>query len=102
MYEPGHYEQIEKVYALGKVNNISLSGKEVSEILEEKDFLYQHFVEDDVDVYRKKIERLSTELEEVRKQRDNLGWRLSETRKSKTYKIGRAITAIPRKIREVK
>lgn len=97
-----HYEQIEKVYALGKVNNISLSGKEVSEILEEKDFLYQHFVEDDVDVYRKKIERLSTELEEVRKQRDNLGWRLSETRKSKTYKIGRAITAIPRKIREVK
>ena len=43
-----HYEQIEKVYALGKVNNISLSGKEVSEILGEKDFLYQHFVEDDV------------------------------------------------------
>ena len=73
---------------LGKVNNISLSGKEVSEILEEKRLLYQHFVEDDVDVYRKKIERLSTELEEVRKQRDNLGWRLSETRKSRLIKSG--------------
>ena len=94
-----HYEQIEKVYALGKVNNISLSGKEVSEILEEKDFLYQHFVEDDVDVYRKKIERLSTELEEVRKQRDDLGWRLSETRKSKSYKLAMTMTAIPRKLK---
>ncbi len=60
----------------------------MSEILEEKRLLYQHFVEDDVDVYRKKIERLSTELEEVRKQRDNLGWRLSETRKSRLIKSG--------------
>ena len=94
-----HYEQIEKVYALGKVNNISLSGKEVSEILGEKDFLYQHFVEDDVDVYRKEIERLSTELEEVRKQRDDLGWRLSETRKSKSYKLAMTMTAIPRKLK---
>lgn len=81
------------------MNNISLSGKEVSEILEEKDFLYQHFVEDDVDVYRKKIERLSTELEEVRKQRDDLGWRLSETRKSKSYKLAMTMTAIPRKLK---
>ena len=93
-----HYKQIEKVYALGNVNNISLSGKEVSEILEEKDFLYQHFVEDDIDVYRKEIERLSTELKEVRKQRDDLGWRLSETRKSKSYKLAMTLTAIPRKI----
>lgn len=71
----------------------------MSEILEEKDFLYQHFVEDDVDVYRKKIERLSTELEEVRKQRDDLGWRLSETRKSKSYKLAMTMTAIPRKLK---
>lgn len=94
-----HYEQIEKVYGLEKLNNITLSGKEVSEILEEKDFLYQHFVEDDVDTYRKKIEKLRTELEDVRKQRDDLGWRLSETRKSKSYKLAMTLTAIPRKLK---
>ena len=99
MYEPGTLRANRKSLCLGKVNNISLSGKEVSEILEEKDFLYQHFVEDDVDVYRKKIERLSTELEEVRKQRDDLGWRLSETRKSKSYKLAMTMTAIPRKLK---
>ena len=41
-----------------------------------------------------------SEISELTKQRDYLQYVIDETRKSKTYKIGRVITAIPRKIRE--
>ena len=41
-----------------------------------------------------------SEITELTKQRDYLQYVIDETRNSKTYKIGRAITAIPRKIRK--
>ena len=101
-----HYEQIEKIYGLGKMNDVVVTGKEISELLEENEFLYNHFVEEDVATYRHDIDwlreehnRIYQELEEVKKQRDDLGWRLTETRKSKSYKLAMAMTAIPRKIR---
>lgn len=41
-----------------------------------------------------------SEITELTKQRDYLQYVIDETRNSKTYKIGRAITAIPRKIKQ--
>lgn len=41
-----------------------------------------------------------SEITELTKQRDYLQYVIDETRNSKTYKIGRAITAIPRKIKK--
>ena len=104
-----HYEQIEKIYCLGKMNDVVVTGKEISELLEENEFLYNHFVEEDVATYRHDIDwlreeynRIYQELEEVKKQRDDLGWRLTETRKSKSYKLAMAMTAIPRKLHKNK
>lgn len=46
------------------------------------------------------ISQYISEISELTKQRDYLQYVIDETRNSKTYKIGRAITAIPRKIRK--
>lgn len=104
-----HYEQMEQIYELERVQNIVLSVKEVSELLEENTFLYKHFVEEntqnyrnDIDYLRNENNRLQNELNSVTKERDDLGWRLSETRKSKSYKFAMALTAIPRKLRSDK
>ena len=45
------------------------------------------------------VSQYISQIDELTKQRDYLQYVIDETRKSKTYKIGRAITAIPRKIR---
>lgn len=65
------------------------------EKLENSKAIYVQQEKDDVSQY-------ISEISELTKQRDYLQYVIDETRKSKTYKIGRAITAIPRKIREVK
>lgn len=101
-----HYEQIEKIYGFEQIKDIVVTGKEVAELLEENEFLYDYFVADKVSAYTKNIDRLREEnsricqeLKNVTKQRDDLGWRLSETRKSKSYKFAMALTAVPRKLR---
>lgn len=101
-----HYEQVEEIYELGKAQSVVLSTEEISELLEENTFLYSHFVEENVQNYRNDIEhfrnennRLRNELNSTIKERDDLGWRLTETRKSISYKIAMALTAIPRKLK---
>ena len=54
----------------------------------------------DNDYLREENNRIRQELENITKQRDDLGWRLTETRKSKSYKMAMALTAIPRKLRK--
>lgn len=95
-----HYEQIESIYGLGKIHDIILSGQDVSDILEENIFLYDHFVEEDIHSYKDEINGLKKEVEQLRAQKENIEWQLSETRKSKSYKIGLMATAIPRAIRK--
>lgn len=99
-----HYEQIEKIYGLEKLEDVVVTGKEISELLEENEFLYNHFTEGNADIERleKENNQIYQELEEVKKQRDDLGWRLTETRKSKSYKLAMAMTAIPRKLHKNK
>lgn len=97
---------LKQVYGLEPLEDIVVTGKEVSELLEENEFLYDHFVEDndglyrnDIDYLREENKRIRQELETVTKQRDDLGWRLTETRKSKSYKIAMILTSLPRKLR---
>lgn len=93
-----HYEQMEQIYEIGKIQSIVLSPKEVSELWEENKFLYDHFVEENVQNYRNEIEYLRNELNSVIEERNDLGWRLNETRNSKSYKLAMLLTAIPRKL----
>lgn len=101
-----HYKQIEDIYELGDPEKITLSTKDVSELIEENTFLYEHFVEENTSIHRNDIHNLQDELDKIqheleaaRSQRDDLSWRLDETRKSKSYKLAMALTAIPRKLR---
>ena len=94
-----HYEQIEQIYNLSKIENVVLTGKDVSELVEENTFLYDHFVIDDVRTYNDRIENMQKEIERLRTERDDFAWRLSETRKSKSYKLALKLTSIPRKIK---
>ena len=50
--------------------------------------------------YNDRIENMQKEIERLRTERDDLAWRLSETRKSKSYKLGMLMTSLPRKIKK--
>lgn len=93
-----HYKEIERIYGFKEVPDLVISAEEYNKLIMENEFLYKHFSEENISDYQNEIERLNKEIIEVQRQRDDLQWRLDETRKSKTYKIGMAITAIPRKL----
>ena len=94
-----HLESLEQYYGLPPKEDAAISVEQYSRLLEENQFLYEHI--DLTSGQSIEIARLQKELEKKKKQRDYYGYIISETRKSKTYKIGRAITALPRKIREM-
>jgi len=48
------------------------------------------------------ISKLETENKKIRAERDNLKYCMDETRKSFSYRLGLALTSIPRKIRKAK
>ena len=48
------------------------------------------------------ISKLETENKKIRAERDNLKYCIDETRKSFSYRLGLALTSIPRKIRKAK
>ena len=94
-----HVERLQQYYGLPPKEDAAISVEQYSRLLEENQFLYDHI--DLSSGQSIEVARLQKELEETKKQRDYYGYIISETRKSKTYKIGRAITALPRKIREM-
>jgi len=94
-----HIEKLQQYYGLPEEEDTTISVEQYGRLLEENQFLYDHI--DLSGEQNAEAARLQKELEDTQKQRDYYGYIISETRKSKTYKIGRAITAIPRKIREL-
>jgi glycosyltransferase involved in cell wall biosynthesis len=101
-----HCMELLKVYGLsGKKIMIEISEEDWGWLLKEHDFLQKNFKgnheegEYENEHLQKVNEELLRQKEEAERQRDDLQFHLDETRKSKTYKIGRAITYIPRKIR---
>ena len=74
-------------------------------MIEENEFLYKHMIKNDSVQYIEKLVLMNNEaelikrdeeLENIKKERDYLQYCLNETRKSKTYKLSQAITAIPK------
>ena len=59
--------------------------------LDGKDLLIRELKQD--------IDNLKIENEQLRAERDNLKYCLDETRKSFSYRLGLALTSIPRKIK---
>lgn len=95
-----HFDQIERIYNLPAPEEVVLSARDVAKLIDERDFLYQNFESDmGLDECKKQIKKLEDEIDAITEERDDLSWRLSETWKSKSFKIGRAITALPRAMR---
>lgn len=100
-----HCEEMERIFELPEKPQVVVSLEDYSKLLEENEFLYKHFqgetrVDEEGIRHRDwQIGEVSRERDELRGQRDYLQYSLDETRKSATYKIGRALTWLPRKIR---
>ena len=53
-----------------------------------------------IEELREQVYSKTTECERIAKERDEYLYHLEETRKSFSYKLGLALTALPRKIRK--
>ena len=100
-----HCEEIEKIFELPEKPVITLTLDDYSNLIAENEFLYKHFqgeVRIDEEGIRHRdwqIGEIQRERDEIREQRDHLQYVIDETRNSVTYKTGRALTWLPRKIR---
>lgn len=100
-----HIKELFKVYGLDKVNIDKMNFTiDMWKRLEKEYIFLKKKAEKPQAVYGTQQNgnnlQYISEISELTKQRDYLQYVIDETRKSKTYKIGRVITAIPRKIRE--
>lgn len=102
-----HIDKICDYYGLERKEDkkIEISQDEYIKMIEENEFLYKHMIKNDSVQYIEKLVLMNNEaelikrdeeLENIKKERDYLQYCLNETRKSKTYKLGQAITAIPK------
>ena len=102
-----HIDKICDYYGLERKEDkkIEISQDEYIKMIEENEFLYRHMIKNDSVQYIEKLVLMNNEaelikrdeeLENIKKERDYLQYCLNETRKSKTYKLGQAITAIPK------
>ncbi|MCM1144084.1 MAG: glycosyltransferase [Blautia sp.] len=93
-----HFDEIKEIYQLPQEPTGTISVNEYARLLDENDFLYRNLGDGRVNA-ENTIRQIEEKLNIVEKQRDYLQYCLDETRKSKTYKIGRFLTYLPRKIR---
>ncbi len=108
-----HFENLTRVYELPKKPTGTLSLEDYSLLLRENEFLYKNFGNNNVVVHQdgqgnqnemlmqqsEQLARKDSEIQRLTEERDYLQYSIDETRKSFTYKIGRLITYVPRKIR---
>lgn len=94
-----HIDEISAFYKLPEKPTAKLSLEDYSLLLEENEFLTKYFNGENRAVYDNQNTVTKELFDRIQQERDYLQYSLDETRKSVTYKIGRAITAIPRKIK---
>ncbi len=118
-----HFDVMSEIYNLPTAKSGSIDLEQYRDLIEENEFLYKHFAPEDVRSLLNQIDGLKRECSGLRSERDSLqnerdslknerdclqnerddaNWRLGEIWKSKTYKIGRAITYLPRLLRKNK
>lgn len=93
-----HFDEMSKIYELPPAVTGTISIEEYARLLDENDFLYRNLGNGHIDVDNK-VAQLENRLRATEEQRNYLQYCLDETRKSKTYKLGRIMTYLPRKIR---
>lgn len=97
-----HIKELIEIYGINGINQngiIQFTYEEFLALLKEKNFLMEHFEKGKVECDVEKSDERE-ELQKAIEQKKYLQYVIDETRKSKTYKIGRIITAIPRKLRK--
>lgn len=97
-----HFEEMERVFNLPDKKEITISVDDYVKLVEENEFLYKHFLGEpriETKIDYESLHSKDIEIENLRKERDYLNYVIDETRKSLTYKIGRIITWLPRKLR---
>lgn len=109
-----HFEKLSEIYGLPEKPEGKVSLEDYALLLGENEFLYRNFgnnnsiskhsdPERQNELFARQNEQLASKEQEIRKlkeERDYLQYSIDETRKSFTYKIGRAVTLVPRKIRK--
>lgn len=104
-----HVRELFDIYGSTTPNNVCINSEEwkllqkernylIRKLLDENDFLYKNFGNDQFHA-KNEIEQLKNSLRNTEEQRNYLQYCLDETRKSKTYKLGRFMTYLPRKLR---
>ena len=108
-----HFENLSEIYGLPEKPEGKVSLEDYALLLEENEFLYRNFgnnnsiskhsdPERQNELFVRQNEQLVSKEQEIRRlkeERDYLQYSIDETRKSFTYKIGRAVTLVPRKLR---
>lgn len=93
-----HFNKMERIYQLPQAPIGEIAVEEYAKLLDEYDFLYRNLGDGRIEA-ENRVHQIEEKLHVVEKQRDYLQYCLDETRKSKTYKIGRFLTYLPRKIK---
>ena len=103
-----HIRKLMIIYGfnMGESSQIVLSDKEYQSLRVERNFLLSHFAPENVSSLISRIESLEQENRSLRegnnsltKINNDLNYHISEVWKSQSFKIGRVVTFIPRKIR---
>lgn len=94
-----HFNEMKEIYQLPQAPTGTISVEEYANLLEENDFLYRNLGDGKIEA-ENRVQQMEERLRTVEGQRDYLQYCLDEIRKSKTYKIGRFLTYLPRKIRK--
>lgn len=95
-----HFETLSNIYNLPEKQFGSIDIEQYSDLLDEHEFLYNHFAPEDVNKLIAQIEDLKRERDILRNERDEANYKINELWKSKTYKISRFLTFIPRHLRQ--
>ena len=94
-------DSISEYYELPEPSSGILTIRDYENLIEENDFLYKHFSGESCHIDNNNENELKRKVSVLQRERDEAMWHLDETRKSKSYRIGRAITLLPRNIRRL-
>lgn len=93
-----HFADMARIYQLPPETSGTISTEQYARLLDENDFLYRNLGNGRMEA-EDRAAQLEGRLQAVENQRDYLQYCLDETRKSKSYKLARFMTYLPRKIR---
>lgn len=102
-----HVDELFKIYNIN-CNSINLNAQQWKSVQQANDYLglvvnseKGYIPNQSIKSMNKEIKLLYNDIENLKKEKEYLQYCLDETRKSKTYKVGRILTYVPRKLRKL-